>query len=353
MRFGTYYFLQAAPGRAVADVVAEEVEQMVLSERLGFDSIWLTEHHYSDYGLSSAPSVLAATVAARTERINIGLAVFVLPFHHPLRLAEETATLDILSKGRLTVGLGRGNRPLEFVGHMVRQEQSREYLEEGVEVLLQAWTQEQVTFEGKHWRFDGIPVHPKPLTKPHPPIAFAVTSQASIDWIAHKGFAMLSSGLFNTPPATTRQRDAYQAALARAGHAPETIERLLKRWVVSKHVYVAPTDAEARADAEGPERWYWDSFARSIDASSLKGLAYEVYEESAAAVQRMRNLRWEEMVEEALLIGSPETVRQRIQTLADSGVGELLCWMNFGGLEPAKVRRSMELFAGEVMPAFR
>ena len=98
MKFGTYYFLQATPGRSAEAIIGDEVEQMVLSERLGFDSVWLTEHHYADYGISSAPSVLLATVAARTERVKLGMAVWVLPFHNPLRLAEETATLDILSR---------------------------------------------------------------------------------------------------------------------------------------------------------------------------------------------------------------------------------------------------------------
>src|ERR1700681_2094203 len=113
MRFGTYFFLQATPDRTPAEIVTEELDQMVLSEDLGFDSVWLTEHHFSDYGLSAAPSVLAATVAARTKRISIGTAVYVIPFHHPIRLAEETATLHILSGGgRLVVGIGRGNRPL-------------------------------------------------------------------------------------------------------------------------------------------------------------------------------------------------------------------------------------------------
>src|SRR5262249_43673162 len=142
VRFGTYFFLQSPPGRSAAEIIAEEVEQMVLSEELGFDSVWLTEHHYADYGLSAAPSVLAATLAARTERVSIGTAVYVVPFHHPLRLAEETATLDIVSRGRLVVGIGRGNRPLEFLGHLVPQEESRTRLEEGVDVLVQAWTQE-------------------------------------------------------------------------------------------------------------------------------------------------------------------------------------------------------------------
>jgi alkanesulfonate monooxygenase SsuD/methylene tetrahydromethanopterin reductase-like flavin-dependent oxidoreductase (luciferase family) len=353
MRFGTYYFLQAPPGRSGFEIISEEVEQMVLSEQLGFDSVWLTEHHYADYGLSSAPAVLAATVAARTARISIGTAVFVLPFHHPIRLAEETATLDILSKGRLVVGLGRGNRPLEFVGHLVPQEHSREYLEEGVEVLVQAWTKERVTFHGKHWQFDELPVYPKPFTKPHPPLAFAVTSSASIEWIGRNGFAMLSSGLTTPLPAVLKAREAYVQALRAAGHSQHAIDALLARWVMSKHVYVAPTDAEARADAEGPERWYLDAFARSMSPEGLKGLGPGVYKQAMEAVERIRSQRWEELVEGPLLIGSPTTVRAKVTELDEAGVGELLCWMSFGGLPPQKVRRSMRLFAEEVSPAFR
>lgn len=163
MRFGTYFFLQAPSGRTGAEVLPEEVDQMVLAEDLGFDSVWLTEHHYADYGLSSAPSVLLATVAARTHRVRLGTAVYVIPFHHPLRLAEETASTDILSGGRLTVGLGRGNRPMEFYGHGVPQEESRGRMEEGVDVLLQAWTQERVNFTGRYWRIRNVPVYPKPL----------------------------------------------------------------------------------------------------------------------------------------------------------------------------------------------
>src|SRR3954464_11136886 len=182
MQFGTYYFLQATPGQSADAIMGEEVEQMVLSERLGFDSVWLTEHHYADYGISAAPGFLLATVAARTERVKLGMAVWVLPFHHPLRLAEETATLDILSRGRLVVGLGRGNRPQEFLGHGVNQDESRTMLEEGVETLRQAWTEERVSFQGKHWQIDNIPIYPKPFTKPHPPLAFAVGSPDSLAW---------------------------------------------------------------------------------------------------------------------------------------------------------------------------
>src|SRR5207244_1287806 len=110
------------------------------------------------------------------------------PFHHPLRLAEETATLDILSGGRLTVGLGRGNRPIEFLGHGVAQDESRSRFEEGVEVLLRAWADEPVEFRGRHWQIDGIPVYPKPISRPHPPLAFAVGSPPSLAWAGRNGY---------------------------------------------------------------------------------------------------------------------------------------------------------------------
>jgi alkanesulfonate monooxygenase SsuD/methylene tetrahydromethanopterin reductase-like flavin-dependent oxidoreductase (luciferase family) len=349
MRFGTYFFLQAPPGRSSVEILTDEMEQMVLSERLGFDSVWLTEHHYADYGLSSAPSVLAATLAARTERIQIGTAVYVVPFHHPLRLAEETATLDILSNGRLIVGIGRGNRPLEFVGHGVQLEDSRTRLEEGTAVLVQAWTQERVRFHGRHWQFDDIPVHPKPRTRPHPPLAVAATSLDTVTWAAQRGYRILSSGLGTPLPALLKLRDAYAAALREHQHD----NTLLKQWTVTKHVYVAETDEQARREAEPYERWYLDSFARSLRADGLSGLSEGARTQADEFVKRIMQRRWEDLVEDSLFIGSPDTVRRKVHDLQQAGVGELVCWMNFGGIPPDKVRRSMRLFTEEVMAAFR
>jgi alkanesulfonate monooxygenase SsuD/methylene tetrahydromethanopterin reductase-like flavin-dependent oxidoreductase (luciferase family) len=353
VRFATYYFLQAPPGRPEADIIRNEVDQMVLSEELGFDSIWLTEHHYADYGLSSAPGVLLATVAARTERIKLAIAVYVIPFHHPLRLAEETATLDILSAGRLIVGLGRGNRPMEFYGHGVPQEQSRARMEEGVEVLIQAWTRDRVEFEGEYWKIQNVPVYPKPIQKPHPPLAFAVTSAETIAWTATHGFGMLSSGLGTPLTQTLKNRDAYVAGLRSAGFTQAQVDELLRRWVVTKHVYVAPTDTEAIADAHAPEMWYRDAFIRSLAANGLHGLHPSVYEGAEAMISRLRSQTWNDLLESALIVGSPETVASKVAELEQAGVGELACWMNFGGLPLDKVRRSMQLFAREVIPRFR
>jgi alkanesulfonate monooxygenase SsuD/methylene tetrahydromethanopterin reductase-like flavin-dependent oxidoreductase (luciferase family) len=297
--------------------------------------------------------VLLATLAARTSRVRLGIAVYVIPFHHPLRIAEETATLDILSNGRLTVGLGRGNRPLEFYGHGVLREESRTRMEEAVEILLQAWTHEKVNFSGRHWQISGVPVYPKPITRPHPPLAFAVTSAESIDWAARNGFAILSSGLTNPVANSVAQRDRYRAALESYGHTREVIDSLLEQWVVTKHVYVAPTDAEAAAEAKGPELWYQDSFIRSLRADGIKGLHESVYRESDEAVRRVSSLGWDDLLQRSLLIGSPDTVARKVADLEAAGVGEVACWMNFGGLPTDKVRRSMRLFAEEVLPRFR
>jgi alkanesulfonate monooxygenase SsuD/methylene tetrahydromethanopterin reductase-like flavin-dependent oxidoreductase (luciferase family) len=326
---------------------------MVLAEELGFDSVWLTEHHYADYGLSSAPSVLLATVAARTSRIRLGMAVYVIPFHHPLRIAEETATIDILSGGRLTVGLGRGNRPLEFFGHGIPQEESRTRMEEAVDILLQAWTQDKVNYSGRHWTIRDIPVRPAPATKPHPPLAFAVASPQSINWAAKHGFAIMSSGLTNPVSNSVAQRDRYRAALEEHGQPPDVIQDLLSRWVLTKHVYVAPTDAEAVADAEGPELWYRQAHIRSMRADGIVGLHESVYRDSENFIQRLSGLNWDDLVRTSVLVGSPETVARKVVELQAAGVGELACWMNFGGMPIDKVRRSMRLFADEVIPHAR
>jgi len=352
MKVGSYFFIQSPPGRTSSEIIRDEVDQMVLTEELGFDSVWLTEHHYADYGLSSAPSVLLSTLAARTQRVKLGMAVYVLPFHHPIRLAEETAMIDILSNGRLTVGIGRGNRPLEFYGHGVSLAESRSRTEEGVDVMLQAWMQDRVNFEGKHWHFDNIPVYPKPLTQPHPPVAVAATSEESVRWTAKMGFQLLNSGLTTPLDTTLRQRELYAEALSET-QEPEVAADLLSRWSVTKHMYIAPTDEEARRDAEPAERWYADAFARSLSAEGIKGMPQGSDQDAARIRQRIAAIDFDALVEGPLLIGSPETVARKVTELQAHGVGELIMWMNFGGLDPANVRRSMRLFASEVLPEVR
>src|SRR5207245_4271468 len=146
MRFGTFSFFQAAPGLSHEDVIHRELEQMEWTEELGFDQIWLTEHHFIDYGLSVDPASLASAAASRTRRVRIGLAAAILPFHHPLRLAEQLALVDIISKGRLDIGVGRGNRPAEFAGYRVPQQETRERFDETVDEIQRGWTEERFSY---------------------------------------------------------------------------------------------------------------------------------------------------------------------------------------------------------------
>src|SRR3989442_14847360 len=130
MRFGTFYFFQAVPWLRHEEVVHRELEQMEWTEELGFDQIWLTEHHFIDYGLAVDPGTLAAVAASRTRRVRIGLAAAILPFHHPLRLAEQTALVGIVSRGPLEVGVRRGHRPAEVPGYDLPPQAERDRFHE-------------------------------------------------------------------------------------------------------------------------------------------------------------------------------------------------------------------------------
>src|SRR5262245_34247450 len=223
MRFGTFYFFQAAPGLSHAEVVHRELEQMEWTEELGFDEIWLTEHHFIDYGLAVDPASLAATAAARTRRVRIGLAAAILPFHHPLRLAEQFALVDVISRGRLDMGVGRGNRPTEFRGYQVPQQESRERFAEAVDILMHAWTEACFSYNGRFVTIKAAHVIPRPVQKPHPPMYQVCVSRDGIETAARHGWAMLNSVLFGTLEPLVKSRDIYVDALRKAGRSEPEI----------------------------------------------------------------------------------------------------------------------------------
>src|SRR3989454_2351164 len=330
MRFGTYFFLQAPPHLTHPEVVRREIEQMVWTEELGFDSIWLTEHHFIEYGLSVSPSVLAAAAAMRTQRVRIGLAAAILPFHDPIRLAEELTLVDILSGGRLDVGVGRGNRPVEFEGYRVPQIENRERFEECLAIILKAWTMERFAFEGRHFNIPEVRVIPKPLQRPHPPVYVVCTSPDTIEATALRGGPMLNSLLRGGVEQLAKSRDTYVKACEKAGRSAVEIASLLGRWA-----------------------WYQESLRRFLIPERIDRVHPLLQPGFRAMEERFAQVSWEQLVAESVAFGSPDIVAARVDELRRLGVGEMLCWMNFGGLPQERVRRSMELFAREVMPRFR
>jgi alkanesulfonate monooxygenase SsuD/methylene tetrahydromethanopterin reductase-like flavin-dependent oxidoreductase (luciferase family) len=353
MRFGTFFFFQAAPGHRHADIIHRELEQVEWTEELGFDEVWFTEHHFIDYGLSVDPSSLAAAAASRTRRVRIGLAAAILPFHHPLRLAEQMALVDIISSGRLDVGVGRGNRPAEFAGYRVPQVESRERFDETVEILRLAWTRERFSFHGRFFDVDDVRVIPKPVQQPHPPLYQVCVSKDGIENTALRGWPMLNSVLTGPVDQLLANRDTYVATLQKAGRTAEEIAALLGRWGVSRQIYVAETDARALAEARDAEMWYQESFRRFVVPERIEDAHPSLQPGFRAMAEKLAKVTWEDLVRETLAFGSPDTVARHIEHMRRLGVGQVLCWMNFGGLHQDRIRRSMELFAREVMPRFR
>jgi alkanesulfonate monooxygenase SsuD/methylene tetrahydromethanopterin reductase-like flavin-dependent oxidoreductase (luciferase family) len=353
VRFGTYFFFQAPPGLTHSEVIHRELEQVAWSEELGFDEVWLTEHHFIDYGLAVDPAVLAAAVAARTRRVRIGLAAAILPFHHPLRVAEQMALVDIISHGRLDVGVGRGNRPVEFAGYGVPQIESRERMDETVEIVLRAWTEERFSYQGRFFAFHDVGVLPKPVQRPHPPLYQVCVSKETIENTALRGWPMLNSVLYGPLDKLPENRDIYLAALDKAGRTDAEKRWLLDRWGVSRHIYVADSDAQALEETKEAEMWYQESLRRFQIPDRIEDAHPSLQAGFRAQAERLAKVNWNDLVRETVAFGSPDTVAGHIATMRDMGIGQVLCWMNFGGLPQDRIRRSMELFAREVMPRFR
>ena len=175
MRFGTFSYNQARPWISEKQAFEELLEQILLTERVGFDEAWFAEHHHSDYGLIASPNLMIASLAHRTKRLRLGNLVNVLPLYDPMRLAEECGMLDILTGGRLNVGLGRGV-PRDDLKHGLDRDTAQARFEEGIEIMMRSWTEETFSYTGKAWNYVDIVCRPRPLQRPHPPIYSGATS---------------------------------------------------------------------------------------------------------------------------------------------------------------------------------
>jgi alkanesulfonate monooxygenase SsuD/methylene tetrahydromethanopterin reductase-like flavin-dependent oxidoreductase (luciferase family) len=353
MKFGTFFFFQLPPGHDPAQVIHQELDQMKWTEELGFDQLWITEHHFIEYGLSVDPPSIAAAAAMRTERVRIGLAAAILPFHDPIRLAEQLALVDIMSKGRLDVGIGRGNRPMEFHGYQIPQIESRQRFDEMQQMLVGLWTQEYFSFTGKHYRIPRVRMIPKPYQKPHPPLYVVCVGPDTIKQTASQGIPMLNSVLFGPIDPLVGNRDLYANTMREAGFDAAAVQAALGKWGVSRHVYVAPTDRQAFEEAKEAELWYQSALKRFLVPDRIEDAHPDLQPAFRAMAERLAKVTWDDLVRETLVFGSPDTVCRHMEAMRKIGVGQAMCWMNFGGLPHAQVRRSMELFSKEVMPHFR
>lgn len=348
MKFGLMQLFTWPSGKPVEEVYEDALRQAQHAEALGFDSIWLAEHHFSEYGILGQPMILAASIVQRTKRIRIGTAVMVLPFHHPIRLAEDAAVVDILSRGRLDVGVGRGYQPIEFAGLNVPQDEARARFEESLEIMKQAWTTERLSYDGQFYQIKNLAVLPRPSQKPHPPLWIAAVSNETYERAGRMGYPVLSSPNFTPVELVKRNYQTYREALRGSGHDPSQFDTPMMQ-----QVYVADSMDAARREPEQYTMRYFQLLGSLVPGGHGETVPDE-YKFYGKLTSNIRNLDYDYLFEEGVTFGDPPRIVERLQRLqAEIGIDHFICWFNFGGLPTPLVERSMERFAREVMPAFK
>ncbi len=327
------------PHQAIHERVTREI---IEAEALGYDSIWIAEHHFSNrYGVLPDPFAYLSYLAAKTTRIKLGAAVMVVPLHHPMRIVENAALVDILSNGRLQLGLGSGYRPYEFEGLGVDFDSRRERQAEAVDLILQGFHEKRVNADGKFFKFkmdEGYEIFPQPIQKPHPPFFMGAGTDNSMRLAAQKGFGLMQ-GTLPSLDVLARNIEFYQEHMKEAP-APLNQNPAFGQFDVVRMVYVAPTDAQAKEESEAAITYHLKTFLSGDTAGYLGDVA-----EKDDASQ----FAYDSLADTTILHGAPDTVIGRIETLRKMGVTSLMLhYPPYYGVQ--KTLDMLRLFAREVMP---
>ncbi len=317
----------------------ERLQLVEAAEAAGFYAYHLAEHHATPLGMASSPGLFLAAAAQRTSRIRLGPLVYILPLYNPLRLVEEICMLDHLSGGRLELGVGRGISPYELGYFGVDDAQSRSIFDEALAVVLAGLTQDRLTFEGRHYRYDNVPMELRPLQRPYPPLWYPAQSSESVGYIARHGFNFARLG----PAAFSRQPVAdYWKTWAAHRQDPDRLNAHVEspRVGIVRQVVVADTDAEAASIAQAAHRDWNRSILKLWHDHDDRG--------------RDAQFGWEMATQhETILFGTPERVREQVERLLEvSGCNYVLCAFAWGSIPHDLALRSLRLFATEVMPPF-
>ncbi len=349
MEIGMFHEFQCPRGYSEERAFAESFEQVDAAERWGLDCMWLAELHVAPTrSVASAPLAIASAIAARTTRMKIGIAVQVLPLCHPLRIAEEAATVDQISHGRLIFGVGRSGFPRTYMAYGVPYSESQERFAETLEIIRRAWTQPKFSYEGKFHSFADVHLVPKPWQKPHPPIRVAATSPDTYAMVGALGFPIFVAVRLGVLSELAPLIAEYHAAWRDAGH-PGKGEIYLR-----VPVYVAETEDRAREEPRASIMQFYQEMA-AIIAQSANQAGTRAIENRAGRAAHLQSVSYEEALREKVIVGTPQQVVARLQALrAELGLDGILAEMNCGALIPhAQVLRSLELLCKEVMPGVK
>ena len=341
MKFGLLmpFWNPARWERPFPELYQNLLDQIVRVEELGYENIWLTEHHFDTDGWSPALLPLAAGIATRTTRIRIGTFILILPFQHALRVAEDSITVDILSNGRFDLGVGKGYRNKEFNAFGFPRDQRDARLEEDLAVIQGLWTNESFSFDGDYYHLTDVCLTPRPVQPPHPPIWIGARGKKAVQRAARMGFHLMGTG-------EVAQQRAYDDELERNGRNPKDYYLAQLRWV-----YVAESRDKAW-DLVGEHMHYLFSSAFPLlkEAGDLRA---DRAMDRVPSVEELRNID-PTIPGGAPIVGTPDDCIQALQRYQDeTRVTHLAMGMHLPGLALDKVTECLELFAQEVMPYFR
>lgn len=342
---------------AAAAVYDRHLDEWQHADELGFDGLFLGEHHFTPYSLTPSPNVMLAAAAQRTSRMRLGIMINVLPFHQPLRLAEEIAMLDLLTHGRLECGLGRGVDAQEFMRMKMPLDEARPRFEEGLELMKKAWTNATFAFEGEYNELAESTLYPRPLQQPHPRIWITALSPRTLRWAAQQDFPV--SSIFLPVQPTKDAFDTYREAAREAGReaGPEQL-------VQCRNVYIADSEQQAREEAEPAFNHLFGLFTEAAlpTSTAVRSDVDTFYAGESHAYYReffrpfvTEGVTFDDLCAAGIMVvGTPEQVREQIvEQVRTTGAGHFMTWMNFGNLATDKVRHSEELYAQHVMPTLR
>ena len=328
------------PHQAIHARVTEEV---IEAERLGFDSIWIAEHHFSNkYGILPDPFSYLSYLAAKTTKIKLGAAVMVVPLHHPLRIVENAAFVDILSNGRFQLGLGSGYRPYEYEGLGIDFETRRERQAEAIPLILDGFHKKRISACGKFHNFtigEEYEIFPQPIQQPHPPFYMGAGTEGSMKFAAENGFGLMQSSL----PSVDKIGENVQWYRRHMKNAPAPLNKnpAFGRVDVVRMVYVAPTDAKAKEESEAGITHHMKTFMSGVNAG---GYLDDVTEKSGED-----EFAYDHLAATTILHGSPDTVIRRIEEFRNVGVTSIMLHYPpyYGQQQTIDMLR---LFAKEVLP---
>jgi probable F420-dependent oxidoreductase len=320
--------LSPLQGQASFEETLRECER---AEEAGFDSIWLGEHHNNSI-LNPAPLIGLTAIAARTRRVRLGTAVLLLPLYHPLMVAEEGAMLDMISGGRLILGVGAGYAPEEFDAFAVSIKERGSRLEEGASLLHRLWTEEKVTYRGTHYRVDNATVLPRPIQRPRPPIWFGAWTKPAIHRAARLGEAWLAGPSANLAE-LAGCASLYRKACRETGRGEAEV-------ALFRYIFVASSTKQAISAAG-------DSFIQAYETMYFRW-PHPVVKRPTGT------LTIERLAEDRIIFGDPRTCVQEITRFQkELGLQHLVCRFSVPGISRAACQTSLDLFTREVMPALR